>query len=131
MRILQLSKKFPFPIKDGECLAITELAKSLVDNGAEVSLLAMDTIRHPAKKPNGALDFYKEVHKVKVDNAIKPIQAFLNLFSSKSYHIERFESDEFKDKLKSFPNFLTWKLWLRFSKIMRKHSLDFKHPFNS
>ncbi len=100
MRILQLSKKFPFPIKDGECLAITELAKSMAENGAEVSLLAMDTIRHPAKNPGGALDFYKSVHKVKVDNSIRPFKAFLNLFSSKSYHIERFESAEFEEKLK-------------------------------
>ncbi len=99
MRILQLSKKYPFPIKDGECLAITELAKSLCSIGAEVSLLAMDTIRHPAKDPKGKLDFYKNIYKVSVDNSIKPFDAFLNLFSSKSYHIERFVSDAYEKKL--------------------------------
>jgi len=76
------------------------LAKSLSDNGAAVSLLAMDTVRHPAKNPKGALDFYQEVYKVKVDNAIKPWKAFLNLFSSKSYHVERFESEAFENRLK-------------------------------
>jgi len=60
----------------------------------------MDTIRHPATNPNGALDFYKNVHKVKVDNSIRPWKAFLNLFSSKSYHIERFESMAFENQLK-------------------------------
>ena len=34
-----------------------------------------------------------------VDLAIKPIQAFLNLFSNKSYHVERFISAAFNEKL--------------------------------
>ncbi len=46
MKVLQLCKKFPFPMKDGEAIAITYLAKALDSLGAEVSLLAMNTSKH-------------------------------------------------------------------------------------
>ena len=49
MKVLQLCKKFPYPLKDGESIAVTFLAKALHDLGCEVSLLARAT-RLPASK---------------------------------------------------------------------------------
>jgi polysaccharide biosynthesis protein PslH len=46
MKILQLCKKFPFPQKDGETIAITTMAKALNELGCEVNLLAMNTRKH-------------------------------------------------------------------------------------
>lgn len=101
MQILQLCKKYPFPPKDGETVAILNLAVALHNLGATVDLLAMNTLRHESRVNGQAhYSFYREVETVPVDNQIKILPAFLNLFSHKSYHIERFESADFSLKLK-------------------------------
>ena len=46
MRILQLCKKFPYPLKDGEAIAVNSISKSLHQLGCEVTLLAMNTTKH-------------------------------------------------------------------------------------
>lgn len=101
MRILQLCKKFPFPLKDGESIAVNTLSRSLQTAGGEITLLAMNTVKHfyDAGQLPPQLDFYKEVHTVRVDNRIKLWDAFLNLFTKESYHIERFVSPAFRDQL--------------------------------
>jgi hypothetical protein len=52
MRILQLCKKFPFPLKDGESIAVTALSRSMNALGHEVHLLAMNTSKHYFPKAN-------------------------------------------------------------------------------
>lgn len=101
MKILQLCKKVPYPLKDGEAIAITYLAKALHELGAEVTLLSMNTTKHYVEKSvyNDALQHYQEVYTVKVDNRIKVKDAFLNLFSAESYHIARFVSFTFEQQL--------------------------------
>lgn len=102
MKILQLCKKFPYPLMDGESIAIHNLSKSLHQQGCEVTLLAMNTLRHyyAAEETPEALRHYKAVYSVDIDNRIKPHKAFLNLFSSDSYHIARFVSTAFGESLK-------------------------------
>ena len=101
MRILQLSKKFPFPLKDGETIAVHNLSKALTDLGAEVSLLAMNTSRHYSDTQAIPEEFnhYSAINTVNIDNRIKPVDAFLNLFSKESYHIARFISKAFEERL--------------------------------
>lgn len=101
MKILQLCKKFPFPLKDGESIAITGLARSLAEQGCEVTLLAMNTRKHYFNlnsTPN-ALSHYQAIYATDLDNRIKASDAFWNLFSKKSYHIQRFINADFKQKL--------------------------------
>lgn len=101
MKILQLCKKFPYPLKDGESIAITYLSKALHELGAKVTLLAMNTSKHYFDVQQIPKDFnhYEAIHTVKVDNRLKPWDAFLNLFSEQSYHIARFISKDFEQKL--------------------------------
>jgi len=101
LHILQVCKKFPYPLKDGESIAIHNLSRALVQAGAQVSLLAMNTSRHPFRGQSipQALQHYHQVEMVSVDNRIKPWDALKNLFSDKSYHIERFVSPAFAEKL--------------------------------
>ncbi len=101
MQILQLCKKFPYPLKDGESIAVTYLAQGLHKLGHEITLLAMNTTKHPVavQKVRHHLAHYKTVHYTKLDNEIKPLHAFLNLFSSDSYNISRFENEAFRQKL--------------------------------
>lgn len=101
MRILQLCKKFPYPLKDGESLAIFHLSKALNQLGCSVTLLAMNTSKHPfdlSELPDH-FNQYDSIHTVPVDNRVRPIPALANLFSSQSYHISRFISSEFESKL--------------------------------
>ncbi len=102
MKILQLCKKFPFPLKDGESIAVHTLSRALQAQGCKVSLLAMNTTKHyfqfnePAR---AALRHYESVDTVPVDNRIKMKDALLNLFSKDSYHVSRFLSQEFRQRL--------------------------------
>jgi glycosyltransferase involved in cell wall biosynthesis len=101
MKILQLCKKFPYPLKDGESIAVTNLSRSFSALGAEVTLLAMNTTKHyfEFNETPEALQHYQNILTVDIDNRIKPISAFRNLFSSDSYHIQRFVSDRFARQL--------------------------------
>lgn len=98
MKILLLCKKFPYPLKDGESIAVFTLARALHELGCEVSLLAMNTSKHryKAKAYPPELQFLREIRSVSVDNRIRPVAAFRNLFSQESYHISRFESPTFR-----------------------------------
>lgn len=101
MRILQLCHKFPFPLKDGAAIASTYLAKAFAELGHEVSLLSMNTSKHwfDTRQLPANFDHYTEIHTVFVDNRIRPLPALLNLFSQKSYHVTRFESEAFSHQL--------------------------------
>ena len=101
MRILQVCKKFPYPLKDGESIAINNLSRSLKDTGADLTLLAMNTKKHyyDLKREPSPFDQYDEIITVDIDNTIKLKDAFLNLFSQKSFHISRYVSREFERAL--------------------------------
>lgn len=102
MRVLQLCKKFPYPTKDGESIAMTTLSRALNELGCEVTLLAMNTAKHYFDLQQLPADFnhYRAIHTAEVDNRIKPLAAFKNLFSAQSYHIQRFVSTDFSNELR-------------------------------
>lgn len=88
-------------MKDGESLAIFHLSKALNQLGCSVTLLAMNTSKHPfdlSDLPDHFIQ-YDSIHTVPVDNRVKPLPALANLFSSQSYHISRFISSKFEGKL--------------------------------
>lgn len=102
MRILQLTHKFPYPLKDGGAIAVTYLAKAYAALGHEVTLLSMNTSKHWFDVETLPPDFnhYRHIHTVYVENHIRPVPALRNLlFSRKSYHVKRFENEDFAQKL--------------------------------
>ncbi|NJN34308.1 MAG: glycosyltransferase [Saprospiraceae bacterium] len=102
MKILLLCKKFPFPPKDGEVIAVNTLAKSLKLMGAQVTLLTMNTSKHRVDVGNLPRNFvqnFKNIHAVEVYNHITPFGAVKNLFEKESYHVTRFISDNFSKEL--------------------------------
>jgi len=101
MRILQLCKKFPYPLKDGESIAVTALSRSMKELGHEVHLLAMNTRKHffPVEDLPKSFNHYEKVHSVEVDNRVKPFQALWHLRGEASYHIIRFCSKAFEQRL--------------------------------
>ncbi len=101
MRILQLTPKPPVPAVDGGAVAMNSVTESLLKAKHEVRLLCIETKKHPFL-PAKISESYKRETKIEavfVDTAIKPINAFLNLFSKSSYNIDRFNSVAFENKL--------------------------------
>lgn len=101
MKILQLSLKPPYPKVDGGCVAIAAMTESLLKADQNVKLLTMSTHKHPfnsSKVPNEILQQtgFEAIH---IDTRIKPMSAFLNLFSSESYNIQRFYSKAFDARI--------------------------------
>lgn len=101
MKILQVSKKFPYPLKDGESLAIVNMAKGLKSNGAEVSLLAMNTLKHFYKDPEipKELSVYSEIEKVTIDNRFKWTKFLFSFWSKDSFIAKKYHSNQFKNAI--------------------------------
>lgn len=94
MKILQLLFRIPYPQTDGGAIAMHNMAKGFSENGADLTLLSYNTTKHhvePDSLPKEMLNLGKW-HFVEIDNRVKPLGAFLNLFTAKSYHITRFQS---------------------------------------
>lgn len=101
MKILQLCKKFPFPMWDGESIAVNQLARGLASQGCEMHLLAMNTSKHrfdwTQLPPH--YDTYKSIQSVEVDNSVTLLGAAAHLLRRDSYHAARFRSSAFAEKL--------------------------------
>lgn len=101
MKVLFLCKKFPYPLKDGESIAVSNLCKELKSMGCDITLLSMNTSKHyvdPAALPEG-YNYFTKIHSVDLDNTLKPWKAMASLVSGESYHIRRFNSSVFRTKL--------------------------------
>jgi len=101
MKILMLCKKFPYPMRDGESIAISNLARELQSLGCELTLLSMNTAKHysdPQALPP-EYDFFSAIETVDIDNRVRPWKAFTSLIQGESYHIRRFRSGKFQAKL--------------------------------
>jgi glycosyltransferase involved in cell wall biosynthesis len=105
VRILQLTKKFPFPVRDGESVAVTTLSKGLVDAGFEVSLFSLNTSRHfyPYNEDQcpEELSHYTEIHSISIHTGIHVWGALMALLRGQSYLISRFEQDKARNQLGS------------------------------
>jgi glycosyltransferase involved in cell wall biosynthesis len=101
MKILQLCNKVPYPPKDGGTLAMHQLSESLYRLGHTVKVLAMDTHKQAFSETHWDSSYRLKFNpeQVFMDTRVKALDAILNLFSDKSYHIERFYSPVFEKKL--------------------------------
>lgn len=99
MKILQITKKFPWPVKDGEVIGIINLTIGFAAQGHDVTVLSLNTKKHyfdPKRLPENMKAMAKFVA-VDIDTALSPVKAFLNLFTNQSYNVERFYSKEFEN----------------------------------
>ena len=101
MRILQLCYKPPYPPVDGGTLAIDSVTRGLLLSGCEVKVLTVSTDKHPydaSRIPQSYID-KTAIEAVYVDTRIKPLSAFVSLLCGQSYHVKRYISQAFNDKL--------------------------------
>jgi glycosyltransferase involved in cell wall biosynthesis len=101
MKVLFLCNKSPFPAREGGPIAMNSLIEGMIQAGHQVKVLAVNSYKY-----NVSLEEIPEEYKAKtglelvfLDLKIKPLDAFLNLFSGSSYHVERFISPIFRKKL--------------------------------
>jgi glycosyltransferase involved in cell wall biosynthesis len=102
VKILLLTKKVPFPLTDGEVIAIHSLSKGLVAQGCELHLLALNTQKHfvAFDKTPTELSHFTSIEIINIDTRIKLMPALVCLLLGKSYNIDRFISQEFDNKLR-------------------------------
>ena len=102
MRILQICKKVPWPLHDGESIAVYGLAKGLELEGHEMHLLAMNTSKHDkdVSKFQNELSHYKSTTFHNVNNNLTAFRLIKNLFfSSSPIHSDRLNNTSFKKAL--------------------------------
>jgi polysaccharide biosynthesis protein PslH len=104
MEILLLANKVPYPPTDGGAFATLNMALGLSKSGANVTVLAMSTPKHPttAKDIPTYISDKIQVHTVFVDTTISSVKALCNLlFSKQPYNAQRFISNDYRNKLES------------------------------
>ncbi len=103
MKILQVTNKVPYPVKDGGAIACMNLARGFSFLGHDVTILAMNTVKHHitlTEIPESVKEL-AEFKLVNVPAKISPISALVNLlFSRKPYNATRFISNDFSNELK-------------------------------
>ena len=101
MKILLLCNKPPYPAYEGGPMAMNSIITGLLEAGHQVKVLAVNSPKYNVKESDIPEDYRKKtgIELIDVDLRIKPMRAFLNLFTRKSYHVERFISKNFKTRL--------------------------------
>lgn len=101
MKILFICNKSPWPPKEGGPIAMNALIEGLSEAGHQVKVLAVNSFKYNIQPENIPLSYKHQtnIELIDVDLRIKPFDAFLNLFSSKSYHVQRFISRKFQERL--------------------------------
>lgn len=82
---------------------MNNLIEGLIEDGHHVKVLALNTNKYSVNPEDLPVEYREKtgIELTYVDLSIKVLDAFLNLFSSKSYHVERFKSRKFEEKLVS------------------------------
>ena len=80
---------------------MNNLIEGLIDAGHKVKVLALNTNKYHVDIEKVPEDYRKktQIELAYIDLSVKPLPAFLNLFTTKSYHVERFISQSFENKL--------------------------------
>jgi len=102
MKILQICNKSPYPPIEGGPIAMNNITCGLLKTGHHVKVLAINSPKYFIETEQINPDYIKKTNyeSVFIDTNIKIYKAFFNLFSDKSYNIERFISNDFHDKIK-------------------------------
>ncbi len=101
MKVLQLCNKPPYPPVDGGSLAMNSVTQGLLAAGCEVKVLAVSSDKHPVRRSLLDEEYlsatrFEDVH---IDLALHPLDAGVAVLCGESYHVKRYISAQFQDKL--------------------------------
>ena len=101
MKILLLCNKPPYPASEGGPMAMNSIVTGLLDAGHQVKILAINNEKYKVSEADIPDDYKRKtgIELIDVDLQVRPTKAFLNLFTKKSYHVERFISKDFEARL--------------------------------
>lgn len=102
MKVLQLCNKPPYPPVDGGTLAMNSITQGLLATGCEVRILSVCSDKHPVRS-NAVTDEYLKATRfeaIHVDLTVRPLGAAVALLCGESYHVKRFVSSAFANRLK-------------------------------
>ena len=101
MKILLLCNKPPYPASEGGPMAMNSIISGLLEAGHQVKVLAVNSPKYNVKESDIPEEYRKKtgIELIDVDLDVKPLKALINLFTRKSYHVERFVSKDFKTRL--------------------------------
>jgi hypothetical protein len=103
-KILIITNRIPYPMKDGGNIAMKAMIDGYHNAGWQVFLLAMNTTRHHVKE-DVLRRIYTHLHAfewMNIDNTVKWNDVVRNfLFGKQPEHAERFYDLDFKAKIKS------------------------------
>ena len=101
MKILLLCNKPPYPASEGGPMAMNSIITGLLDAGHQVKILAINNEKYKVSEADIPDDYKRKtgIELIDVDLQVRPMKAFLNLFTNKSYHVERFISKDFDARL--------------------------------
>ncbi len=103
MKILQLCNKPPYPPVDGGTIAMNSITQGLLGEGCSVKVLSVWSDKHPVNKHTITEEYIQATgfEAVYVDLNIRLWSAFFAMMTGESYHVKRYESKEFAQKLLS------------------------------
>ena len=80
---------------------MNSIITGLLEAGHQIKILAVNNEKYNVKESDIPEEYRQKtgIELINVDLSIKPLKAFLNLFTKKSYHVERFISEDFKTRL--------------------------------
>ena len=96
MNVLLLCNKSPWPPKEGGPIAMYAMINGLLMAGISVKVLALNTNKYSVDLVDIPAEFKQQtqISFVNIDLSIKPFDAFFNLFTRQSYHVNRFISPD-------------------------------------
>ncbi len=101
MNILLLCNKSPYPPMEGGPMAMNSIIMGLVGAGHNVKVMAFNSNKYHVDIESIPQD-YRDKTKIEfidINLKINVFDAFKNLFSKESYHVKRFISDDFRNRL--------------------------------
>lgn len=101
MKILILCNKSPWPPKEGAPIAMNMVIHGLLEKGHTVRILAVNSEKYHIREEDIPAQYREktQIELVNLDLRIKPVPALLALLRNRSYHMERFISDDFRNHL--------------------------------
>ena len=101
MNILLLCNKSPYPPSEGGPMAMNSVITGLLEAGHTVKVLAFNSNKYHVDVDSIPEDYRQKtrIEFIDINLKLKLKEAFKNLFSDESYHVKRFISEEFRDRL--------------------------------
>lgn len=102
MKALQICNKSPYPAKEGGPIAMNAITQLLQKQGYEVKILAVNTPKYTVSAEDVDAEYQQKtaIEWVWVDNRVNLCSAAVSLLKNSSYHVARFKSKQFAEKIR-------------------------------